>query len=273
MTETIAYQPIRFFTLTFVITWICWFAAPYFGDPESGDATFVVLMLIGLLTPFATALYLISASKSEMLKKEFFNKLFNVRLIRPGSIPLFLILFPASIIISVLISTLFGYSFDQFAVAEEFSFSVGTVPTLLFLLLAACFEELGWRGYAMESLASNRSYFEATAIFGVLWSLWHLPMFFIPHSYQAELLQQDFLLVLNFFVSIIPLAFIISWFCKKNHGSILGAVLIHSIINFTQEFFQVSPYTKCIQTLVLIVIAVVFVVADREAFFGNSKLS
>ncbi len=156
---------------------------------------------------------------------------------------------------------------------EEFSFTVGAVPTLLFLVLAACFEELGWRGYAVESLNSNRSYFEATAIFGVLWSLWHLPMFFIPHSYQAQLLQEDFFLVLNFFVSIVPLAFIISWFCKKNSGSILGAVLIHSIINFTQEFFQVSPYTKCIQTLVLIVIAVVFVLADREAFFCDDKLA
>ena len=97
-------------------------------------------------------------------------------------------------------------------------------------------------------------------------------MFFIPHSYQAELLQEDFFLVLNFFVSIVPLAFIISWFCKKNGGSILGAVLIHSIINFTQEFFLVSPYTKCIQTLVLIVVAVVFVLADKEAFFGDDKL-
>ena len=86
------------------------------------------------------------------------------------------------------------------------------------------------------------------------------------------MLQEDFLLVLNFFVSIVPLAFIISWFCRKNSGSILGAVLIHSIINFTQEFFQVSPYTKCIQTLVLIVIAIVFVVADKEAFFGDDKL-
>ncbi|MFT7652075.1 MAG: membrane protease YdiL (CAAX protease family) [Candidatus Azotimanducaceae bacterium] len=271
MAETIVYKPIRFFTLTFVITWVCWFAAPHLGNAETGDATFIVLMLVGLLTPFASALYLTLTSKNEALKKIFFNKLFNIRLIRPSSVPLFLILFPASMIVSIMISTLFGYSTDQFTVAEEFSFTVGSVPTLLFLLLAAGFEELGWRGYAVESLNSNRSYFEATAIFGILWSLWHLPMFFIPHSYQAKLLEEDLFLVLNFFVSIVPLAFIISWFCKKNGGSILGAVLIHSIINFTQEFFLVSPYTKCIQTLVLIVVAVVFVVTDKEAFFGDDK--
>ena len=172
-------------------------------------------MLVGLFTPFMTALYLIFTSKNDALKSTFFNKPLNIKLIKWSTIPLFLILFPASIIVSVLISTLFGYSFDQFTTADEFSFSVGGIPTLLILLLAACFEELSWRGYVVKSLNNKFNYFKATAIFGVLWSLWHLPMFFIPESYQAEPLQEDFILVINFFVSIVPLAFIISWFCKK----------------------------------------------------------
>lgn len=219
------------------------------------------------MTPFGTALYLISTSKNPQLKRVFFNKLLNIKLINPRSIPLFLVLFPSSMIVAILLSTLFGYSLDQFAIVEEFSFSIGTVPTFLILLLAAGFEELGWRGYAIESLNSKYNYFEATLIFGILWSLWHLPMFFIPDSYQAELLQEDFLLVVNFFISIVPLAFIIGWFCKRNSGSILGAVLIHFVINITQEFFQVSPYTKCIQTVILIILAIVFVLADKKMFF------
>ena len=271
MNETITYKPKQFFILIFAVTWTFWFAAPYLGDPINSDPIFLMFMLAGLFTPFTTALYLIFTSKNDALKSTFFNKLFNIKLIKWKTIPLFLILFPASIIISVLISTLFGYSFDQFTIADEFSFSIGGIPTLLVLLLAACFEELGWRGYAVESLNKKFNYFEATAIFGVLWSLWHLPMFFIPESYQAELLQEDFILVINFFVSIIPLAFIISWFCKKNSGSILGAILIHSIVNLSQEFFLVSPYTKCIQTLILIVIAAIFIIVDRNVFFGDAE--
>lgn len=271
MNETITYKPKQFFILIFAVTWTFWFAAPYLGDPINSDPIFLMFMLAGLFTPFTTALYLIFTSKNDALKSTFSNKLFNIKLIKWKTIPLFLILFPASIIISVLISTLFGYSFDQFTIADEFSFSIGGIPTLLVLLLAACFEELGWRGYAVESLNKKFNYFEATAIFGVLWSLWHLPMFFIPESYQAELLQEDFILVINFFVSIIPLAFIISWFCKKNSGSILGAILIHSIVNLSQEFFLVSPYTKCIQTLILIVIAAIFIIVDRNVFFGDAE--
>ena len=271
MNETITYKPKQFFILIFAVTWTFWFAAPYLGDPINSDPIFLMFMLAGLFTPFTTALYLIFISKNDALKSTFSNKLFNTKLVKWKTIPLFLILFPASIIISVLISTIFGYSFDQFTIADEFSFSIGGIPTLLVLLLAACFEELGWRGYAVESLNNKFNYFEATAIFGVLWSLWHLPMFFIPESYQAELLQEDFILVINFFVSIIPLAFIISWFCKKNSGSILGAILIHSIVNLSQEFFLVSPYTKCIQTLILIVIAAIFIIVDRNVFFGDAE--
>ena len=271
MNETITYKPKQFFILIFAVTWTFWFAAPYLGDPINSDPIFLMFMLAGLFTPFTTALCLIFTSKNDALKSTFSNKLFNIKLIKWKTIPLFLILFPASIIISVLISTLFGYSFDQFTIADEFSFSIGGIPTLLVLLLAACFEELGWRGYAVESLNNKFNYFEATAIFGVLWSLWHLPMFFIPESYQAELLQEDFILVINFFVSIIPLAFIISWFCKKNSGSILGAILIHSVVNLSQEFFLVSPYTKCIQTLILIVIAAIFIIVDRNVFFGDAE--
>ena len=271
MNETITYKPKQFFILIFAVTWTFWFAAPYLGDPINSDPIFLMFMLAGLSTPFATALYLIFTAKNDALKSTFSNKLFNIKLIKWKTIPLFLILFPASIIISVLISTIFGYSFDQFTIADEFSFSIGGIPTLLVLLLAACFEELGWRGYAVESLNNKFNYFEATAIFGVLWSLWHLPMFFIPESYQAELLQEDFILVINFFVSIIPLAFIISWFCKKTSGSILGAILIHSVVNLSQEFFLVSPYTKCIQTLILIVIAAIFIIVDRNVFFGDAE--
>ena len=271
MNETITYKPKQFFILIFAVTWTFWFAAPYLGDPINSDPIFLMFMLAGLFTPFTTALYLIFISKNDALKSMFSNKLFNIKLIKWKTIPLFLILFPASIIISVLISTIFGYSFDQFTIADEFSFSIGGIPTLLVLLLAACFEELGWRGYAVESLNNKFNYFEATAIFGILWSLWHLPMFFIPESYQAELLQEDFILVINFFVSIIPLAFIISWFCKKNSGSILGAILIHSVVNLSQEFFLVSPYTKCIQTLILIVIAAIFIIVDRNVFFGDAE--
>ena len=47
--------------------------------------------------------------------------------------------------------------------------------------------------------------------------------------------------------------------------------MIHSIINLTQKFFVVSPYIKCIQNLILIVIAAIFIIVDRNIFFGDTE--
>ena len=57
--------------------------------------------------------------------------------------------------ISAWISLLFGQPLTQLQFAEGFSFSVGMVPVLAVLVLAASFEELGWRSYALDSLSAR----------------------------------------------------------------------------------------------------------------------
>ncbi len=110
--------------------------------------------------------------------------------------------------------------------AEGFSFSTGVVPVLTVLLMAAAFEELGWRGYAFDSLLSRFNYFKSSLIFSILWSLWHLPLILVKDSYQYEIMQENMFFAVNFFVSIIPMGFIISWICiKKQKKAFFAAVL------------------------------------------------
>jgi membrane protease YdiL (CAAX protease family) len=143
---------------------------------------------------------------------------------------------------------------------------------LLLLLLAATFEELGWRGYAFDSLQSRFSYFKASLIFSVLWSLWHFPLIFVKDSYQFEIVQQNIWFAVNFFVSIVPMGIIISWICIKNRKSVLAAILFHFIINMSQEMFAITQVTKCIETVVLIVVTAVIIAIDREMFFSKEHL-
>ena len=39
-------------------------------------------------------------------------------------------------------------------------------------------EELGWRGWLLPTLASERRFAAAAALTGLAWTLWHLPVFF-----------------------------------------------------------------------------------------------
>ena len=77
---------------------------------------------------------------------------------------------------------------------------------------------------------------------------------------------------MNFFVSIVPMGIIISWICIKNRKSVLAAILFHFIINMSQEMFAITQVTKCIETVVLIVVTAVIIAIDREMFFSKEHL-
>ena len=269
MISNYKYKPLKYFAIAFTATYTLWLTAAYLSFQSDKTSLYMIFTLLGLMAPFITSTFMIFTSKNSDLKKDFINRLINPKLIQPKIIPVFLFIMPVSVLISIVISLLFGQSTCQFQLAKNFSFSSGFVPVLLLLGLAATFEELGWRGYAFDSLQSRYTFFKASIIFGMLWSLWHFPLIFIKNSYQYEIFNQSTWFALNFFISIIPIGIIISWICIKNNKSILAAILFHFIINLSQEALQITQFTKCIETLVLIVIATIIVITNMKMFFDK----
>jgi membrane protease YdiL (CAAX protease family) len=266
------YQPIFYFSMTFLATYVLWFAGAYVSFQENISRLAYLFMLPGLMAPFLISVVMIGRSKNSDLKSDFFNRLFNLRLIRPKMLPVFFLIIPISVLASIIISLSFGESISQFQLAEGFSFSSGFVPVLLLLLLAAAFEELGWRGYAFDSLQSRYNYLTASIIFSLLWSLWHFPLIFVNDSYQYEIFHQNIWFGVNFFVSIIPMGIIISWICLKNGKSVIAAIAFHFIVNMSQEILEITQTTKCIQTVVLIILVVAIATMEKEMFFSKKHL-
>ncbi len=271
MITTYEYKPKLYFTTTFLVTYILWFIGAYLSYQDNNSGNYMLFMLLGLMAPFLFSSLMVMTSKNIDMKKDFLNRLLNPRLIQPKIILFILFVMPLSILASIVISLPLGGSISQFQLAEGFSFSSGFIPVLLLLILTACFEELGWRGYAFDSLQSRYSLFKASIIFGTLWSLWHLPLIFVQNSYQYEIYHENIWFAVNFFVSIVPLGVIISWACIKNKKSIISAILFHFIINMSQEVFAVSQMTKCIETFVLTVVAAVIVAMDKECFLQRGE--
>lgn len=267
------YKPRLYFSLTFLVTFAFWFAGASVSFQDENSGLYMLLMLPGLMTPFLISLAMILTSNNSDVKKDFLNRLINLRLIQLHILPIFLFLMPLTVLASIALSLLFGGSTSQLRFAEGFSFSSGFVPVLLLLLLAATFEELGWRGYAFDSLQSRYSYFTASLLFSLLWSLWHFPLIFVKNSYQYEILHENLWFAVNFFVSIIPMGVIISWICIKNRKSVLAAILFHFIINLSQEILDITQITKCIETAVLTTVAAVIIILDKEMFFSKTHLA
>lgn len=269
MISNYRYDPKAYFIRTFILTYILWLLGAYVSHQDDKSGLYLLFMLLGLMTPFLISVVMIMKSKNPAIKKDFFNRLINPRLIQMKMLPVFLLIMPLSVLVSILLSLPFGGSISQFHFAQGFSFSTGIVPVLLLLILAASFEELGWRGYAFDSLQSRYNLFTASIIFSILWSFWHFPLIFVKNSYQYEIFQESIWFGMNFFVSIIPLGIIISWMCIKNRKSVMAAILFHFIVNISQEILAISQTTKCIETLVLTVVAAVIVVVDRKLFFSS----
>ncbi len=273
MISNYTYKPHYFFLNTFIATFSLWFAGAYFSFQGENNGLYMLLMLPGLMAPFLISLVMILISKNTDVKNDFLNRLINPRLIQLKTLPLFVFLMPLSVLFSIVLSLPFGGSLLQFQFAEGFSFSSGFIPVLLILLLAASFEELGWRGYAFDSLQSRYTYFTASLIFSILWSLWHLPLLFVKDSYQYEIFHENIWFAVNFFISIVPMGIIVSWICIKNRKSILAAILFHFIINISQEILNLTQITKCIETVVLIGVAAAIIVLDKKMFFSTEHLN
>ena len=178
MIANYTYKPLLYFSITFLSTYSLWFAGAYVSFQEGKSTLYTLLMLPGLMAPFLISLAMIMKSRNRDIIKDYVNRLFNPRLIQPKLIPALLFIMPLSVLASIILSLPFGGSIAQLQFSGEFSFS-GFVPVLLLLVFAAVFEELGWRGYAFDSLQSRYSFFTATVIFSILWSLWHFPLVFV----------------------------------------------------------------------------------------------
>ena len=261
------YRPALFFVLAYLFTWMFWLPAIFV--PENIG---IILMLIGLIAPAVISTIFVLASDSESLKQDLKNKVFGFYKVKWQNVILAIIVFVAIIVASILLSLLFGQSIEQFAFTEDFSFTgVGIAGAFITILVASIIEEVGWKGYCEDSIGDYMNWFWESMIFGVLWSLWHLPLLFIPGTYQAGLMVNP-LYVVNFFISGVPMGFIITWVYLVSDRSILACMIFHLFVNFMQEKIAMTPETKCVETIVVTVATAIIVLANKEMFFETDHV-
>jgi membrane protease YdiL (CAAX protease family) len=117
---------------------------------------------------------------------------------------------------------------------------VETLPILpiyvvYMMITVALGEEVGWRGYALPALQTRYGALVASLILGLLWTLWHLPVFFNPDTLYSNL---PFLLFLAY---IVPFAVLITWVFNSTGGSVLMAMFFHAVMNASGGLWKTIP--------------------------------
>jgi len=101
-----------------------------------------------------------------------------------------------------------------------------TIPLLVVvLLIPALFEEVGWRGFVLPRLQSRYGWLTSSLIVGVVWAIWHAPIWFIPEAGFSNL---PFPVFLCFTMA---LSLIMTWIYNGTGGSVLLTALTHAAVN------------------------------------------
>ena len=96
---------------------------------------------------------------------------------------------------------------------------------LLWPLMAALGEEIGWRGLLLPRLSERLGLLPAALLIGLIWGVWHLPADFVGLKGYGDWFW------LAFFVNgpyvLTAHSVIMAWLWKRTGGSLLVAVLYH----------------------------------------------
>jgi len=153
------------------------------------------------------------------------------------------------------INRLLGNSFN----ANLFVAQLGSFLPLL--ILGPLSEEIGWRGYALERLQTRWNALTSSLIVGLVWALWHLPLFMMVGTSQYEL----GLPFISFLAGIMANSVLYTWLYNNTKQSIWSAILLHWLYTCAFQVISISvtrsplynwleylPYVIMATTVVLI---------------------
>lgn len=270
-TKTALAAPWVFFVATLAWTWLIWGVAIFLGANMETAMGFV-LLLLGVMGPMVTGIGFTYLTRDKEGRRDYWKRVISFKRIPARWYLVILLFVPVLNILAALLDVLTGGSGATWgeAALNLVSNPLSVIPSILFASLIPFIEELGWRGYVLDRLQEKRSALVSNLILGVVWSLWHLPMFFVQGSYQANL-GVGTLEFWLFMIGVIPLSFAFAWIYNNTRRSILAVILFHAMVNFTGEIIAITERADAISILLWVVAAIGIVVLCGPKTFTREK--
>jgi membrane protease YdiL (CAAX protease family) len=253
-------NPWAFFALALGWSWLFWFVAILLGlsieTPLGGS-----LALLGLLGPLVAGVTGAYLTQDKEGRRDYWLRVIDPKRIKPRWYVALFLFVPVLIALSAWFDKLVG---GNGAAWEEpalrfFAAPWTIIPFALSTFLIGPMEEFGWRGYVLDRLQDRWNALVSSLILGIVWSLWHLPLFYFKDTYQfnLEVGSQAFWL---FMFGIVPLTVVFSWIFNHTRRSTLGAMLFHFMVNFVGQLVALTPRAE-FYSIVLWTIAAIMVTA------------
>jgi CAAX amino terminal protease family. len=219
---------IIFLTTTFGLTWLMWWLLAFLKIDASqifNNPMFFILFFIGRIAP--TIASYISIKYSDRDYKSFNKAVLKWR------INIFYYLFCIASVLGVRYLSIAVYGFLFKPIWTELTPRFIMLLTMIFPMIPmGGLEEFGWRGLLFPELNKKINLIMAALAVGLIWALWHLPLFYINGLYDSSFLE--------FLLMVIGLGLVLAWLYKKTN-SIFICVLFHAMINASSRIGLSCP--------------------------------
>ncbi len=153
----------------------------------------------------------------------------------------------------LILNKLFGNTFD----GTLFLAQLGSFLPLL--IIGPLSEEIGWRGYALERLQTRWNALTSSLIVGLVWALWHLPLFMMVGTSQHEL----GIPFSGFLVGLMASSILYTWLYNNTKQSLWSAILLHWLYTYAAQvvFSGVtrSPLYNWLECLPYVIMAAIVI--------------
>lgn len=224
-------NPWFYFLLTFAYSWVLWFPSILSGwgieIPLNVSIYTAIVVPIGAFAPMLAAITLIFRKERWPGVKAFLRQAVDFR-----AKPLFYIL---ALGIPIIIHTITHYLAPVmgFEVADTLfpvdlqapSIVVAIPYFVLMLFIGGGQEEFGWRGYAQHPLQERFGVVPASLFIGVIWGLWHLPLWVMPGDGHSTYPFIAFLIMTT------SISVVYAWIFNASGKKLIIAMIFHAMSN------------------------------------------
>ena len=204
-----------------------------------------ILFLVGGFVPSIVGIFLTRTYEGKSGLKQLLKSAVNFKIRKKALV--IILAYPILVgALQLIINNLSGGSFD-------YSQFVKQLPSVIpLIVLGPLSEEFGWRGFLQKRVNKEFSPVSGSLVIGTTWSLWHLPLFFMPGTSQNDF-NMPFL---PFLVAVTSSSVIYTYVFIKSNGSLFAAILLHWIVTYIMQVIasQVTRtpaynYLECLPAL------------------------
>ncbi len=249
---------LQYLIWVFAIAWICegFLILGEYTGVVNGTIGFIFSYLIigfgaGFSPAYATYIVL---KKHKKIKgfKSFLSLIFNGTMTK-NTIIVTGLFFISQLIVNLITNNYVGNPWYMFIVF------------LPLMIIGGGIEEIGWRGFLQPAFEDKMPFFLSSILIGIIWTIWHLPLWLVQNSSQSSLNLISFLCYCIVFSFVLGTLYKITknvFSCILLHawGNVLGSMFIGNSIHNTPDKLLLTVY------LIEIIICVVcFNIFDKRS--------